>query len=560
MGGGLRPLREIVEAVLQGQVKTPADLEKRKRQAASELGLSSLPSNADILAQALPEERDRLKLLVRKPTRTLSGVAVIAAMTSPARCPHGICVPCPGGIRALASSPQSYTGQEPAALRAGQHGYDPYRQVHARLRQLEEIGHPVDKAELIIMGGTITSRPLGYQQWFVKRCLQAMNDYPLTDPLPSDPSPSGQGLASHLPSRPSLSECSLSGHQPSPQPVRDPPASGPSGWQSFREAAELNQRARVRNVGMTFETRPDWCRPGHIQSMLSLGATKVELGVQSIRDEILAGIRSGHDRAATVDANRNLREAGLKVGFHMMPGLPGSSPSRDLEEFRELFQSPDFRPDYLKIYPTLVVEGTELYDLYRRGEYIPLGDEEAAELISRVKEIIPPYTRLQRVQRDIPARLIVAGVKKSNLRQLAEERLRAREGRCRCIRCREAGLQGVSPGQAKLQVESYEACGAQEHFISYLSGQDVLVGFLRLRLGEKARVRELHVYGPLIPLGRRGGWQHQGYGAGLLQAAEEMAVLAGYRSIEVTSAIGVRDYYRRLGYRIALPYVVKDLA
>lgn len=515
MGGGLRPLRNIVEAVLQGQVNSQADLERCKRAVASELGLSSLPSNADILAQALPEERERLKLLVLKPTRTLSGVAVIAAMTSPSRCPHGVCVPCPGGVGAPVVSPQSYTGQEPAALRAGQHCYDPYRQVFARLSQLEEIGHPVDKAELIIMGGTITSRPLGYQYWFVKRCLQAMNDYPASEELR---------------------------------------------WMSFREAADLNQQARVRNVGITFETRPDWCRPGHIRRMFSLGATKVELGVQSIRDEILEGIKRGHDRAATVTANRDLRESGLKVGFHMMPGLPGSSPSRDLEEFRELFQNPDFRPDYLKIYPTLVVAGTELYELYRQGKYVPLGDEVAAELISRVKEIIPPYTRLQRVQRDIPARLIEAGVKKSNLRQLAQEHLQSRKGRCRCIRCREAGLQGVQPGRAELKVETYEACGAQEHFISYISGDDVLVGFSRLRLGKKARVRELHIYGPLVPVGRRGGWQHQGYGAGLLQAAEEQALQAGYRFLEVTSGIGVRDYYRRLGYRLVEPYMVKKLA
>ena len=218
-------LRRIVDAILSGEISSEAALEARKKKASSSLGLSSLPSNADILALAGPEERERLKMLVRKPTRTLSGVAVIAAMTSPARCPHGICVPCPGGISC--PTPQSYTGREPAALRAAQHGYDPYAQVRARLSQLDEIGHPLDKAELIIMGGTITARPLGYQHWFVKRCLQAMNDHP------------GSGAAE---------------------------AAGDAGarevaskWQSFREVAEANEFALVRNVGTTFETRPDWC-------------------------------------------------------------------------------------------------------------------------------------------------------------------------------------------------------------------------------------------------------------------------------------------------------------
>ena len=303
-----------------GQIKTEADLESRKRDASSSLGLPTLPSNADILSQALPEERELLKMLVRKPTRTLSGVAVIAAMTSPARCPHGTCVPCPGGIECV--SPQSYTGREPAALRAGQHGYDPYAQVSARLGQLGEIGHPLDKSELIIMGGTMSSRPLGYQHWFVKRCLQAMNDYPR---------PNG--------------------------PV--------AGWQSFAGLAMANETAWVRNIGTTFETRPDWCGPKEIEEMLSLGATKVELGVQSTRDDLLQNMKRGHTVEDAVTANRNLREAGLKVGFHMMPGLPGSTPEVDLEVFRDLFMDSRFRPDYLKIYPTLVIEGTELYRQYQ---------------------------------------------------------------------------------------------------------------------------------------------------------------------------------------------------
>jgi elongator complex protein 3 len=497
-----------------------------KRKVGRELGLSDLPKNADILAVADEKEKDRLKLLVRKPTRTLSGVAVVAAMTSPAPCPHGVCVPCPGGVglRDGCPTPQSYTGREPAALRAVQQDYDPYRQVMVRLRQLEEIGHPLDKVDLIVMGGTVTSRPLGYQYWFVKRCLEAMNDYP---------GPAGGSNDTEV------------------QRSR----------KSFLEVARANESSRIRNVGTTFETRPDWCRPGQIRNMLLVGGTKVELGVQSTDDDLLAEMRRGHTVCDSIEANRALREAGFKVGFHMMPGLPGSDPQWDLASFRDLFELEVFRPDYLKIYPALVVEGTELYDRYLRGEYSPLEDEEAAELISRVKELIPPYTRLQRVQRDIPAPAIVAGVKKSNLRQLAKERLLARGGTCRCIRCREAGLRGVPEGaEVGLKDLSYRACGGEERFLSFEGEDGTLAGFLRLRLSEKARVRELHVYGPMVPLGKKGGWQHRGFGSKLLAEAEKIAQGRGYDSIEVTSGIGARPYYRRHGYELLEPYMIKRLS
>jgi elongator complex protein 3 len=508
-------LRRIVDAILAGEIKTQADLESHKKDASSRLALSSLPSNADILGFASPQERARLKMLVRKPTRTLSGVAVIAAMTSPARCPHGTCVPCPGGI--LHVSPQSYTGREPAALRAEQHDYDPYRQVTARLAQLDEIGHPLDKSELIIMGGTITARALGYQYWFVKRCLQAMNDYPAAK------------------------------------------APGPE-YQSFADAAAANETASVRNIGTTFETRPDFCGPSQIMNILHLGATKVELGVQSTRNDILQTMKRGHTVEDAVCANRALREAGLKVGFHMMPGLPGSSEKVDLEVFKELFSDSRFRPDYLKIYPTLVVEGTELYRQYLLGEYVPLSDGAAAELVSRIKEILPAYVRLQRVQRDIPAQLIVAGVKKSNLRQLAQQRLLARGHHCRCIRCREVGLRRVLEGEVMLKHEAYEACDGAEHFLSFEGEGETIVGFLRLRLSAHARVRELHVYGPMLPIGSRAeGWQHRGYGARLVQAAETLAEEEGYCCLEITSGIGARGYYRRLGYELCGVYMAKRL-
>jgi elongator complex protein 3 len=511
--------RKIIDAILAGEIRGEAELEQAKKSMASRLSMASLPSNADILGLARPDERQRLKMLILKPTRTLSGVAVIAAMTSPCQCPHGVCLPCPGGVHSDLKSPQSYTGREPAAMRAIQHSYDPYDQVFARLSQLEEIGHPLDKADLIVMGGTFTSRDMEYQDWFVKSCLEAMNDYPVRK------------------------EANIGGST------------------TFEELAQANSLAKVRNIGTTFETRPDWCMPEHVTRMLSLGATKVELGVQSTLDSALERMRRGHTVQDTIKANRALREAGLKVGFHMMPGLPGVSQEDDLNVFKDLFECQSFRPDYLKIYPTLVIEGTELHDLYACGEYTPLEDDEAAELISRAKALLPRYVRLQRVQRDIPARLIAAGVKKSNLRQLAGKRLADRGGRCKCIRCREAGLNGISKGEIELRQERYQACEAMEHFISFETPDDCLIGFIRLRLGEVARVRELHIYGPMVPIGtREDGWQHRGFGHRLVEEAEEEARRAGYSSLEVTSGVGARGYYERLGYELSGHYMVKALS
>ncbi|OPY30462.1 MAG: coproporphyrinogen III oxidase [Methanocella sp. PtaU1.Bin125] len=523
--------RELVEMVLSGDVTTQDQLNKAKKAVSVAHGLSKLPRNSDILAAAQGEERDAVvTLLQKRPMRTASGVAVVAVMTSPEKCPHGKCVPCPGGVDSIFNSPQSYTGTEPAALRAVQQNYDPYRQVTVRLQQLKQIGHELDKCELIIMGGTMTARSLDYQEWFVRRCLEAMNDFG-TEPRPT---------------------------------------------RYIEDAQAINETAAVRNVAMTFETRPDWCRAVHIDRMLWLGGTKVELGVQSIYDDVLTGIERGHTVADSVEANRALRDAGLKVGFHMMPGLPGSDFDRDLQMFKDLFTDSRFCPDYLKIYPTLVVENTKLYDMWKRGEYKPLTSEGAAELIARIKETLPPWVRLQRIQRDIPLKHISGGVTKSNVRQLSADIMRASQKRCRCIRCREIGhklLAGAVPDPAAIRLQDcrMEVCGGTEHFLSYDDTSiDALVGFLRLRfpgrphrpeLGDAAVVRELHVYGKMVPLGvRDDAWQHRGYGRELLKRAEEIAADAGYRKIAVISGVGAREYYRKLGYARDGPYMSKPLS
>jgi elongator complex protein 3 len=488
--------------------------------------LPAVPKNSTILAIARPEDREILrKILLVKPTRTLSGVAPVAVMTSPAPCPHGKCLPCPGGPDHLYKSPQSYTGEEPAALRAREHNYDPFAQVHARLGQFELLGHRVDKVELIVMGGTMTARTPEYQEEFVSRCIEAMNTYP-----------------------------------------------GGAAAADARDVAIVeteNENSSIRCVAITFETRPDWCQNEHVERMLRIGVTKVELGVQHVYDAILSYNRRGCTVADTVAANTLLRDAGMKVGFHLMPNLPGSTIDMDKKMFETIFSDPRFMPDFLKIYPTLVTPGSEIEDLWERDEYSPYSEEEMIDLVAYGKSLIPEYTRLQRIQRDIPAKLIVAGSRHSNFRQLAQNRLKATGRHCRCIRCREIGRL-PSLAESEIRVLKYTCCEGQEHFISAVS-DDSLIGFTRLRFPSRvyhavletaAVMRELHVYGSLVPVGKDAEseeWQHRNYGKVLIARAEEITSDAGFTRLAIMSGIGVRPYYRRQGYERKGPYMIKEL-
>ncbi|HOA69882.1 MAG TPA: tRNA uridine(34) 5-carboxymethylaminomethyl modification radical SAM/GNAT enzyme Elp3 [Methanosarcina thermophila] len=535
--------REILERVLAGEIKDESQLNKVKKEVSKHYHLASLPRNGDIITKGTTEEQAIIKeFLKRKPVRTISGVAVIAVMTSPAPCPHGVCLPCPGGPNSAFKSPQSYMGREPAAMRAIQHEFDPYAQVKSRLSQLKEIGHDVEKVELIVMGGTFSARNLDYQEWFIKRCLEAMNDFTTKEWRKN-----AWKIGKSIPYIP------------------------------LEKVQKANEKADIRNVGITFETRPDWAAEEHVDEFLKLGGTKVELGVQSVYDFVLTRMQRGHGVAEVVRANQILRDSAFKVGFHMMPHLPGSDSKLDLRGFKKLFEDSRFRPDYLKIYPTLVTEGTPLYKLWEAGDYEALSDEEAAELIADVKGILPKWVRLQRIQRDIPAHQIFAGVRKSNLRQLAEEKLREKGGKCRCIRCREVGHTGlrgrkVNEKDIELTVETYEACGGIEHFIAFEDlAADVLIGFTRLRfpfapyrpeLQEAALIRELHVYGSMVPVGKgakQTDWQHRGYGKELLEQAENIARENGYEKLAIISGIGAREYYRKFGYTLDNVYMSKIL-
>jgi elongator complex protein 3 len=522
--------RDIIQHLMEMPNPTKRDVDSLKVKAAGKHGLGKVPSNSEIIQHLKPEESAKLlPILRRKSVRTISGVTVVAVMTKPSSCPkEEPCAYCPGGPSA--GVPQSYTGHEPAALRGAQNEYSPYAQVRTRIEQLKAIGHKVDKVELIIMGGTFPSTPTDYQEDFVKQCLDAITE---------------------------------------------------TKTQSLEEAKKVAETSRIRNVGITVETRPDWAKEEHVDRMLSMGVTRVEVGVQNVYDDIYAVVNRGHRVKDVVEATRIMKDAGLKVVYHLMPGLPGSSFERDLEGFREIFTNSQFKPDMIKLYPCLVIKGTKVYDWWKKGEYRPYTTDEAAQLIAEVKKFVPPWVRIMRVQRDIPANLIEAGVKLSNLRQIALGKLGAEGMRCRCIRCREVGHRWlrdkVKPDPDKIEIRTVteEASGGQELFISAEDPtNDILVGYVRLRVpSEKASrpeiatentaiIRELRVYGPLVPVGKHvaGAWQHKGYGGLLLSEAERIAMEEYSRSkIAVTSALGTKQYYKQFGYSYDGPYVSKRL-
>jgi elongator complex protein 3 len=532
---------DVLARILDGEVGRE-DLESAKLEACGAHASPKVPTNGELLAAAPSEQRDAVEpVLRRKPVRTASGVTPVAIMTSPEPCPHGKCLYCPGGPASEFSSAQSYTGHEPAAARAEQNDYDPYGQVRLRLAQLRHIGHPVDKAELIVMGGTMTARDPEYQEWFVRRAVQAMNEFDPDDP----PEPTEDGSFAQ-----------------SPEEATD---------RSLEDVLDRNETAAVRNVATTFETKPDWCGDEQIDRMLRLGVTKVEVGVQTTFEGVNREMHRGHGVQDAIDAGRRLRDAGFKVGFHLMPGQPGTSVAMAREDARRIFENERWRPDYLKIYPTLVVGGTRTYDMWQRGEYDPLDNEQAAALVADIKADLPPWVRLQRVQRDIPADFIEAGVWKSNLRQLARQRMEDRGETCDCIRCREVGMNDAEPETIELTERTYRAGGGLEQFLSFEDAEnDLLIGFLRLRfpgdprrseLQDAAAVRELHVYGNEVGLGEDGDdFQHRGYGKQLLAEAEDRAREAGYDKLAVIAGVGAREYYRtERDYAQDGPYVSIDL-
>lgn len=459
-----------------------------------------------------PELVRRLQV---KPTRTISGVAPVTVLTEPFPCP-GECIFCP----AVEHMPKSYLPDEPGAMRAVAHDFDPYAQTASRITALADIGHNVEKIELLILGGTWSCYPEAYQEWFVRRCLDAMNGVEAT---------------------------------------------------TLDEAQRLNERASHRNVGLVIETRPDRITPEEVRRMRRLGATKVQLGVQSLDDAILALNRRGHTVAETRRAMRLLRLAGFKIVVHWMPNLLGATPESDLEDFHRLWDEPALRPDELKIYPTSLLPDTELHEHWQRGEYRPYDQETLVTLLARCKTLIPPYCRVNRLMRDIPAPNIVAGVKKSNLRQIVKRHMAQQGTVCHCIRCREIRGRKIDPDALRLEQSDYATDATRECFLSIVTPEDRLAGFLRLSLPQArppiaelagcAVIREVHVYGPALDLGsrREGAVQHAGIGTWLLDEAHRITRQEGYDRLAVIAAVGTRPYYRERGFMHRELYMISDV-
>lgn len=459
---------------------------------------------------------DLLSQIRKKPVRTLSGVATVTVLTKPYPCP-GECIFCPTEAR----MPKSYLIGEPGAMRGLQHDFDPYEQVRSRITGLTAVGHPTDKIELLVLGGTWSSYRRDYQEWFIQRCLDAMNG-------------------------------------------RDS--------DSLEVAQQINETARHRNVGLVIETRPDLVSLEELEWLRRLGITKVQMGAQSLIEEILILNKRGHTVTETIQAVSLLRAAGFKIVLHWMPNLMGASLESDREDFSHLWV--DLCPDEIKIYPTQLLENAELYEYWKRGEYEPYTTSELTELIADLKPSIPRYCRVNRVIRDIPSTLVVEGNKRTSLRQDVQKELRNRAERCQCIRCREVRGEGVDFSSLKLNNLVYQAGRAQEHFLTYDTPEDMLAAFLRLSLPQKgspqlgmsdldgaAIIREVHVYGQSLPVGAEsvGAAQHIGLGSDLIDQAINISREKGYERIAVISAIGTRKYYEERGFQRGQLYMFKDL-
>ncbi|MCD6464389.1 tRNA uridine(34) 5-carboxymethylaminomethyl modification radical SAM/GNAT enzyme Elp3 [Candidatus Woesearchaeota archaeon] len=546
---------------------TKQDLALLKKQVAQKHGLNFIPKD-----EALNAFNPKLGI-TSKPTRHLSGVTVVAVMTAPFNCPHGKCAYCPGGLNSVfGSTPQSYTGLEPAARRGLMHGYHPYLQVFNRLEQYVLLGWIPQKIEVIVLGGTFPSMPKHYKEWFVGNVFRALNDFSTM-------------FFENTGSKIIFNYEKFQKFQHKRLTLWNLIRANADRVFNFELEKVKNQNSAVRCIGLTLETRPDWGFTSHGLEMLNLGATRVEIGVQSLYDDVLIKVQRGHDVADIKKSFAELRDLGFKINAHVMLGLPGSSFERDVEMFKTLFQDPSFKPDMLKIYPTLVVKGTLLYKCWKTGKYKPLTTDQAVRLIALAKQFIPKWCRVMRVQRDIPTNVIQAGVKASNLRQLVHDYM-ARHGlKCNCIRCREAPRNLLFKNfeyllkNSVLNIEKYVASKGLEFFISleYKPGYDLkigkhyILGFARLRLlprnlhpvmtGKTAVVRELHVYGNALALNSKSdkSLQHKGIGKLLMRTAEDIALKHGFEKMLVISGVGVRSYYEKLGYTLEEPYMAKML-
>lgn len=529
----MKILEVIIKELLKGEVKTETNLAFLKREFSKKYKIP-IPSNVQLLKAyhnllrigIIKKNEDLESLLRKRKIRSLSGVVVVSVLTKPYPCP-GKCIYCP----TEKGMPKSYLSGEPAAERAKKLKFNPYLQVQKRIESLKKQGHPTDKIELRIIGATFTVYPLNYKIWFLANCFAAANQR-------------NKILRKNI------------------------------DWKTLEKEQKINEKAKRRIVGISIETRPDFIDGREILNLRKLGVTMVELGVQTIFNDILEKCQRGHGVKETILATKLLKDTGFKIMYQMMPNLPGADLKKDLKCFQELFKNPVFKPDWLKIYPTVVCKGSELYKIWKKGKYKPYPDRNLIELLIKIKKKLPYWVRLARLLRDIPRQKIKAGCKTSNLREVVQGKMKKRGKICRCIRCRE--IKGeYDPGERVYPFrEDYRASGGKEIFLSFENkDRSKLYSFLRLRFSENcsreilptlrnaAIIREIQTYGQLVPLGEKGvAPQHRGLGKKLIKEAEKIAKNEfGLRKITAISGIGVRPYWRKLGYKLKNTYMIKSL-
>lgn len=516
--------REISDNLLSIPEPTARDVKREIKRTCIKYSLERIPRNYEILESVTGQDFAKLqKALIRKPVKTASGVAVVALMPRPYACPHGRCTYCPGGIES--NTPNSYTGREPSTQNAIANGYDPKKQITDKISHLIGYGHDITKLEIVIVGGTFLFMPRQYQISFIKSCFDALNGFDSDD---------------------------------------------------LESAKRNNEEADIRNVGFTIETKPDYCKAQHVDWMLDYGITRVEIGVQSLQEKVYQAVNRGHTFQDVIESFQVSKDAGYKIVAHMMPGLPTMTPEEDICDFKRLFSDSYLRPDMLKIYPTLILENTPLFKSYKEGKFTPYSQDDMIKVLMEMKKSIPRWVRIMRMQREISSDQIIAGPNLGNLRQVVQQNLRMENKSCRCIRCREIGLseERTSPDKIRMNREDYDSSGGREIFLSFDDSKDTIFGFLRLRrpssmahrreVSDKTCiVRELHVYGKSLKIGRRDrdSVQHMGLGKRLVGEAERISKEEfDAKKLLVISAVGTREYYRKLGYSILGPYMSKELS
>ena len=497
---------------------------------------------------------DKLRM---KPVRTQSGVTPVTVLTKPFPCP-GKCIFCPSDL----AMPKSYLSDEPGAQRATQNLFDPYLQTYNRLLAFELNGHSVDKVELLILGGTWSFYPESYQLWFVKRCFDAMNDYGDGRDLRDMATRTFDHSASATidGSRVERTYNDLITRQLRERHGDIVNDWETATWQDLELVHEINESARCRSVGLVLETRPDHLTLEETVRLRRLGATKVQIGLQSLNDGVLELNKRGHTTAEARRAMQTLRRAGFKIQVHWMPNLHGSSVAADIQDFAQLFDDANYRPDELKIYPCSLIESAELMVHFMSGAWRPYAQDELIEVLAACLLRVPRYCRVNRVVRDIPSNDIVAGNKKTNFREVAVRELARRGQASSDIRAREIRATEYREDELKLRATCYETSTGEEQFLEFVTPDDRIVAFVRLSLPRRgacsreietsALIRELHVYGKALALGHSaaGRPQHSGLGKQLMSEAARRASEAGYRDLAVISAIGTRPYYRKLGF------------